>query len=150
MKKFISFCLISLCFAFSMIFTGCEINTYTLEHNDFETTIAYGSDIDFSGLTITKNAGKDSESSIPVTPDMILSYGDTDSVGKKQAVIQYENQQFTLDFWVKYKLDFWVDDTLYDSQYVLSYEDLIHTLVCDYFYRDGFRLSFLTRHDAYA
>ncbi len=125
MKKFISFCLISLCFAFSMIFTGCEINTYTLEHNDFETIIAYGSDIDFSGLAITKNAGKDSESSIPVTPDMILSYDDTDSVGKKQAIIQYENQQFTLDFWVKYKVDFWVDDTLYDSQYVLSYEDLI-------------------------
>ena len=50
MKKFLSFCLISLCFSFSMIFSGCEINTYTLEQNDFETTIAYGSDIDFSSL----------------------------------------------------------------------------------------------------
>ena len=101
MKKFLSFCLVSFCFAFSMIFSGCEINTYTLEQNAFETIIAYGSNIDFSNLTITKNAGKDNESTIIVTPDMIVSYGDTNSVGPKQAVIEFEDQTITLDYWVK-------------------------------------------------
>ncbi len=125
MKKFLSFCLVSFCFAFSMIFSGCEINTYTLEQNTFETTIAYGSDIDFSSLTITKNAGKDSENIITVTPDMVVSYGDTNSVGQKQAVIEFEGQTLTLDYWVKYKVDFWVEDSLYNSQYVLSKDDLI-------------------------
>lgn len=125
MKKFLSFCLISLCCAFSMIFSGCEINTYTLEQNAFETTIAYGSNIDFSSLTITKNAGKENESSISVTSDMIVSYGETDSVGKKQAVIEFEDQTLTIDYWVKYKVEFFVEDTLYNSQYVLSFADLI-------------------------
>ena len=125
MKRFLTIFFSSLLMSFSLVFSGCSIDNYTLISDDFKLILEYGEEIDFSSLSIVKNAGQEDQEDILVTPDMIVSYGDTQTVGQKQLEIVYQDQTFTIDYWVKYKVDFYVDEALYDSQYILSNQDIV-------------------------
>ena len=106
------------------IFVEQEPSTYDLVVNDFERSVVYGSELDLSGLDIeVTTAGK--VKYVAVTRDMITSGGKTDSVGDQEVVIEYGGFSWTLYYEVFYKIDHIVDGFVYDSQMVMSRDELL-------------------------
>ena len=62
---------------------------------------------------------------VEVRQDMVVSGGETDSVGEKQLVIVYAEREFTVSYTVKYKVEFLSKGEVFNTQYLLSIEDLV-------------------------
>ncbi len=62
---------------------------------------------------------------VEVRQDMVVSGGETDSVGEKQLVIAYAEREFTVSYTVKYKVEFLSKGEVFNTQYLLSIEELV-------------------------
>ena len=126
MKKIIVTICMSLFMLVAGIFSGCgkEKIEYYIDYDSINNVVAYNSEISFDEIFITKLKGVE-ETKISITEDMVVSCDSTDSVGDKQLVVKYNNKKYTINFVVKYKVDFIVDDVVYDTQYVLDVDDIV-------------------------
>ena len=106
------------------IFVEQEPSTYDLVVNNFERSVVYGSELDLSGLDIEVTTAGEVKH-IAVTRDMITSGGKTDSVGDHEMVIEYGGYSWPLYYEVFYKIDHIVDGFVYDSQMVMSRDELL-------------------------
>ena len=97
-------------------------NPYELKTENFETTIEFNGDVDFNALTIYNTKTKET---ITANHFTIVSCSATNSIGEKILVIQYNNQQFTIPFKVKYKVDFYLDEQILSSQFVTNASEII-------------------------
>ena len=95
---------------------------YSLYSESFEKIIGKGETVDISALAIERTANNETEL-IPVTEDMIVYMDSSDSVGYKKVVVKYLEEEYTLHFEVRYRVDIAIDGEIVDSQLVKSPED---------------------------
>ena len=131
MKKKLSVLLGSVTTVFTATLASCQLYVqvdpqgfYRLDAKDFDSVVAYQSEVDYKNLYLTKTSIQGKQKRIPVTEEMFTTAIDTDSVGEKQAVITYESQTYTLDYTVKYKVEFAVGDEVVHEQLVLTKEEV--------------------------
>ncbi len=99
--------------------------TYTLENVHFNQVVSYNGELDLDNLSIIKKQGG-KEERIVITPDMIVSGGETNSIGTRSVVIQYENQTFSVDITVKYRVEFVVNGEIVSTQYVVDENEIVY------------------------
>ena len=92
-----------------------EVVTYELQNNGFNDVVVYKSELDYSGLTLKGDDG----STVPVTEEM-LEGGATTSIGKKILTITYGEQTFRVNYTVKYKVEFIVDNQAFGTAQLVS------------------------------
>ncbi len=124
MKKVIYCLTMLLMMPVMLLFSGCGKISYKIDDSNFEGIVAYNSEISFDGLNIIVQDG-DKQTPVAVTPDMIVSCDDTTTVGNKKITIKYKEETLTVNFVVKYKVDFVVDSQIYETQYVLTKDEII-------------------------
>lgn len=110
----------------SFILSSCNSNTnetkYVFEKtNDFNDVVKFNDELDLTGITLKNKAGKEKE----VTNELITSGGETNSVGKHQATLSYEDETLTIEYTVKYEVVFKVDSSIYDTQLVLNKDEIV-------------------------
>ncbi|MBQ2891741.1 MAG: hypothetical protein IJE45_02480, partial [Bacilli bacterium] len=102
----------------------------TIDSNSFHSVegfdmplVEYNQEVDYSDIVINivKNNKK---TKINVTKEMVVSCDSTSSVGQKHLVIKYDDETYTIDFVVKYKVQFIVDGTVVSSQYVSNASEI--------------------------
>ena len=96
---------------------------YALYSENFEKIIGKGETVDISALAIERTANNETEL-IPVTEDMIVYMDTSDSVGYKKVIVKYLEEEYTLHFEVRYRVDIAIDGEIVDSQLVKSPEDI--------------------------
>jgi hypothetical protein len=92
---------------------------YRLDSTEFNTTVAYQEEVDLSGLQIVEILDEE-KTYIPVDESMVTSCDSTSSVGEKSLKISYEDNEFEVNFTVKYRVQFLSNNEIIDTQYVLS------------------------------
>ncbi len=123
MKKVIYCLTMLLMMPVMLLFSGCGKITYKIDDSNFDNIVAYNSEISFDGLNIIVQDG-DKNTPVAVAPDMIVSCDDTTTVGDKKLIIKYSEETLTVNFVVKYKVDFVVDSQVYETKYVLTKDEL--------------------------
>ena len=124
MKKFLFTILISFFVVFSTSFFGCSSSiTCWVDYGAFSGVVEYNGEISIDELSLIKQDGK-STSTVEITPSMVVSCDDTTTVGKKTLVVEYANQTYTFEFFVKYKVEFLVNNEVYNTQFVLSADEI--------------------------
>ncbi len=123
MKKIITGCFVTILLMFATILTGCDSTKIYFDNKNINTVVEFGSEISFEDWYLTQKDG-DSVSKIAITQDMIVSCDSTDSVGEKELVLKYQDKTYKVKFVVKYRVDFWVDSEIYNTQYVLSASEI--------------------------
>ena len=109
-----------LCFLGSFLFKDA---TYEIDTSKFESTVAYQEEVDLSGLRIVqKRAGL--ETFINVDESMVTECDPTSSVGDKSMTVTYNEQVFTVNFTVKYRVEFLSDADVISTQYVLKANEI--------------------------
>ena len=122
-----------LCFLGSFLFKDA---TYEIDTSKFESTVAYQEEVDLSGLRIVqKRAGL--ETFINVDESMVTECDPTSSVGDKSMTVTYNELVFTVNFTVKYRVEFLSDADVISTQYVLKANEI--NLPSDP-YKKGFEL----------
>ncbi len=106
------------------IFIEPELTTYDLVVEDFDREVVFGSELDLEGLYLRATTGDDVKV-IPVNASMIKN-GDTSSVGEKELTIEYGGFSWQLSYDVYYKVEHIVDGMVYDSQMVMSRDELFY------------------------
>ncbi len=122
-NKFLTF-LISCFIVFSGCLAGCTPVEYYVDYTTFNNVVAYNSDINFDNWHFMQKDGK-ILTPVDVTEDMIVSCDSTDSVGDKQLVIMYNETEITINFVVKYQIDYYVFDEVYETSYVLDATEIV-------------------------
>lgn len=145
MKKKLMAILIALCSAFATIgFASCDIlsklpdpddyqnvghYTVKLDTKDFNPVQVYNADFDCTGLTLYYsqefNGEVFYETTIDVRPDMITKGGKTNSVGDKTVTITYHEETWTIDYTVKYQVEFLAYGKAFDTQYVMNASEIV-------------------------
>ena len=97
---------------------------YYINTSSFNTTVAYQEDVDVSTLIIEKYVDGELSNKVPVDKTMIKNCDSTASVGEKSLTIKYNDQEFLINFIVKYKIEFLLDETVIDTQYVLKASEI--------------------------
>ena len=95
---------------------------YELRSEDFETTIAFNDEVDLNGIKIYD---KDAKREISVGEFAIVRCDDTSSIGNKVLVVKYKDKEFTINFTVKYKVEFLLDGQVIETQYVNSASEIV-------------------------
>ncbi len=124
MKKKLSVLLGGITMVFAGTLTACFVERPTLDLSEFDSVIAYQSEVTLEDLYMIKQKADGTQQRVPITEDMFEVAVDTSSVGEKQAVIAYGGATFTLDYTVKYKVEFAVESEVIDTQFVLSLEEI--------------------------
>jgi hypothetical protein len=96
---------------------------YSLHSESFEKIIGKGEEVDISTLSIARSANNETEL-IPVTEDMIVYMDSSDSIGYKKVIVKYLEEEYTLHFEVRYRVDIAINGEIVDSQLVKSPEDI--------------------------
>ena len=144
MKKKIASILMALCSTFAITgLASCDLQevlpdsgnigngSYTMElvDNGFNPLVAYGEAIDCTNLTLHYKQILNNkviwDTTIPVSSQMFVSGGDTSTVGEKELVIAYETYQFTIDYEVKYRVEYSALDGVFDTQYVYDASEIV-------------------------
>ena len=93
--------------------------SYTLDSTAFKTEAVFGENLSLSGLKLVEASGNEV---VVVTKDMV-SGNDTSSAGAKKLTISYNDQTFTVDYTVKFRVTFTVNGEV-TTQYVLSASEI--------------------------
>lgn len=101
MKKIIKFICPILILITIFFVSSCSNTIFELDSTNFNNTLVYNSNVDYSDIKIKAN-----DEVISITDDMIKEGIDTTSVGEKTLVIGYEDLTFELIYYVKYKITF--------------------------------------------
>lgn len=131
MKKKLSVLLGSVTTVFTATLASCQLHVqvnpqgfYDLDTKEFDSVVAYQSQVDYQNLYLTKTDIQGDRTRIPVTEEMFTTAIDTSSVGEKEAVILYDSVAYTLDYTVKYKVEFTAGDEVISEQLVLAPEEI--------------------------
>ena len=122
MKKKLLVTLMAICLTFAVASLSACFGpgiTYTLDSSSFNATVAYQSQIDISGLTLKGSDG----STVKLTSDMVSGL-DTNSVGAKTLTVSYDGETYTVNYTVKYLVEFKVDGSTVSTQYVLNASEI--------------------------
>lgn len=93
--------------------------TFSLDSSKFNPVVAYDQEINYNDFVINSSDGEE----VGVLPSMVSGWN-TNSVGSKTLTIAYEDMIATVNYTVKYKVDFTVDGSVVSTQYVLSADEL--------------------------
>lgn len=124
MKKLLSVFLMSIFILVASVFIGCDSTRYFFNYEKNNTIVAYNSELTLDNWFVTKKEGT-KEEEIFITSDMVISVDDTTSVGNKKLVVKIDEKEIEIDFVVKYKVDFVVDNEIFDTQFVLDTDDIV-------------------------
>ena len=112
----------------------------TIEHDDFHYEVGHdvpvlevNQKVDYSGIIITETINGKTEQ-IKITEDMIVSCDDTSTPGKKHIVIKHKHEEFTIEFYVMYRVKFTVDGEIISSQLI---DDMSKLVIPDDPYKYG-------------
>ena len=159
MKKKIASLLMALCSTFAVVgFASCDLQelipdssmdpdtglySMELETEGFNPMLPYGEKFDCTGLMLHYKQELRGEiiweTKIQVSPDMFLTEQDMSVVGEKEVVIAYENYQFTLEYEVRYRVEYMVGGEAFNTQYVY---DVSEVKVPDAPEREGYAFQY--------
>ncbi len=137
MKKKIAALLVAVSSSFLAVgLASCDpvsgtLNTenYTLDLSEFNSVVGYGSEISYETIKLNYshefNGTVLYEAELVGTKEMIVSGGETDTVGEHELVIVYEGKEFTIPYTVKYQVDFVAKGEIFATQYVLQPEEIV-------------------------
>lgn len=101
---------------------------YSLQLNVESNVLAYQSTFDFddyfANSYIQKTDSNGEKTKIAIKESMLSTPITTDSIGLKNVKITYNSNVFTFNYSVKYKVDFFADSELFDTQLVLRTSQL--------------------------
>ncbi|MBO5712071.1 MAG: hypothetical protein J6R47_04465 [Acholeplasmatales bacterium] len=125
MKKKILFGILGLILTAGATTTGIVLSQadYSLNTEYFDNEFIFEENFNTEGLVIVKESVTGIEE-INVTTDMIVSDIDTNTVGNKTLTIEYKNEVFTVDYTVKYQVNFYVLNDLVSTQNVFTMDEL--------------------------
>lgn len=122
MKK-VSIIFTSLIFGL-LVLVGCQkISTYKFISDGFDDQVIYDEDnekISLEGLYVEDAK----EHRTPITYDMVISGGDTNSVGVNDLVVSYAGLTYTFNYSVYYEVTFTVNGEAYKKEYVFDVSEL--------------------------
>ena len=96
-----------------------DAEVYKLDSSAFNATAVFGENLNLSGLKLVDEKG----GTIDVTKDMVTGI-DTKSAGVKQLTISYNEQTFTVDYTVKFRITF-VIDGVESEQLVVDAKEIV-------------------------
>ena len=102
-------------------FAACdqiELPIYSLNTTEFDPVVVHGEQISTDGLVLQSSLPI-GQLTVPVTPEMIIESDSTEGAGVKKFVIEYSGQQFTVEFEVKYKVEFVVNEKVVTTSELL-------------------------------
>lgn len=108
----------------SLSFLFIKNSEYHIDTTFFQSTYAYKDDVNLEGLTIVETEKDEVVNEIPVDESMVVSCDSTSSVGEKTLVLEYEKEQFIVNFVVMYEIQFIVDEKVADLQYVYKASEI--------------------------
>ena len=115
-------------YLFAVLFLLLKLNAcseiMTIDVSNFNQVVGLESTINYHEIFICKSSFW-LEEKIEVTKEMVVSGGDTTTVGKKKLVINYQNQEFIVPYEVKYQVNFVIDSDVIDTQLVLDINELV-------------------------
>lgn len=114
MKKTILNIFIFICMLFVLIACN-KTKNYELDSSNFNPVVEYNGEIDLEELTIVV----DGNDKVAITKEMVSGI-DTSSVGNKTLSIDYQGHIFEVDYVVKYKLTFMIDNVVYETKFVID------------------------------
>ena len=97
---------------------------YYVDSNYFQSTIEYKGEVDLTGLTIIETEKDEVVAEHQVDSSMVVSCDSTNSVGEKTLVLQYDKEQFIVNFVVMYKVQFEVEGNIIASQFVYKASEI--------------------------
>lgn len=97
---------------------------YYIETQNFNSIVAYKNEVDLEGITVVKTEDDEIVDVIEVNQSMISSCDSTNSIGEKSMTVNYDGETFIVNFVVKYRVDFMVDEEYIDTQYVLKASEI--------------------------
>ena len=122
MKKIYLIIVAAFIFILSLIFSVFFMKV-TVVTDNFETEIALNESVKYEDIyLISKSLYRTKE--INVSEDMIVSCDDTTTIGEKKLVIKYNYKKYEINFNVKYRVDFVVDNKIVNSQLISSINEL--------------------------
>ena len=95
--------------------------TYALDDSNFEKTVAFGEEINYNKIIISKTSNGNTLS-IPVDRTMVT--GDANSIGTKDLIISFDNQTFVVTIFVKYRVEFVSEGEVVSTQFVLNTNEI--------------------------
>ena len=114
---------------------GGEMEGYSIEVDlsDFSPIVGLNSEINYGDIKLNceiLHTGDNSTNKyhgyvVKVRKDMIISGGETDTIGESEFVISYAGREFVVSYTVKYKIDFASMGIVYNTQYVLSADEIV-------------------------
>lgn len=128
MKKFLLASLALICIFCGVLTAGCQNEYhYYIDDSAFSLVVALNDDIDsaeyLKDLYICRVQNKETVRT-QVTPSMIKSCDQTNTIGEKNLTLSYDDRDFVVKFMVKYKVNFMVEDNVISSQFVLSPDEI--------------------------
>ena len=98
--------------------TTCQLVT-----DDFDPIVEYKGTVDITKLKFLVKMGTQAHV-VTVTKDMVISMDSTNTVGSKTLLLLYQGQDYTVNFEVRYKGQFFGENEMLSTQYVLTPDDL--------------------------
>ena len=109
--------------------TEVVIGKIDVDLTEFDSVITYDSKIPYETIKIvtTTNLGGNGTSQIkvPCTEEMIVSGGETNTVGTHELVISYGEEQLTVEYTVKYLIEFTAFGEVVGTQHVLTADEIV-------------------------
>ena len=122
MKKLYLIIVATFIFILSLIFSVFFMKV-TIVTDNFETEIAINESVNYDDIyLISKSIYRTKK--INVSEDMIVSSDDTTTIGQKKLIIKYNYKKYEINFNVKYRVNFVVDNETVHSQLVSSIEEV--------------------------
>lgn len=108
-----------------------KVITYQFINDGFNDVVTYdksNTKVQLDGLYIKSSESQDL---IPVTYDMVSGGGDTNSVGLKELVLSFNGYTQTFNYTVYYRVDYLVNGSVIDTQYIINKSELKEPDVSD-------------------
>ena len=104
-----------------LLLTGCDLifNSvdYKVDTTNFQSVVAYQEEVDLTGLKIVETING-TATGIPVDKSMVTACDPTSSLGAKTLTLTYKEKTFTVNFTVKYRVNFTSGSEVLYTQYV--------------------------------
>ena len=126
LKKILLFALPSVAVVgiITFLLCGLLINDYSVDDSQFVEEIVVDGELDLSQIVITRKNLFGTEE-IQVTEDMIVEMDEISTAGEKKMKIKVDDQIYTIIFYVKYQVEFVVNDEVISTQLVLSPSEIV-------------------------
>ncbi len=104
-------------------FLALNLNKYSLKSTEFNEIIALDDEVDLTNLIIYNKLTKDE---IVAGEYEVIHCDDTTTIGSKTLIIKYKNKNYTVNFYVKYKVEFESNNEIISTQYVDNIDEIVY------------------------